>query len=351
MQSKGYYEVLGLSPDSTIDDIKSAYRKLAAKYHPDKNKSPEAEAKFKEINEAYQVLSDPDKRRNYDLYGSADKSPYIPIADIFNMFNIKHNSNNRVNQIEVECTLEELYNGTTKNIKIKRKSLCSACNGKVNTCNTCNGMGMVNKIKTYGFIIAEVSSKCKSCNGNGYKSTNSCSCNGSGLVEEDYNITLDIPADIKPNSILIKEEIGDYNINTKTRSDIVFNIVELPHPYFKRKDNNLWLEVKISLVEALESNIKVSFIHLDGNVYRLVLNPEDQVNSGSIRRIPGMGMNKSGDLYIVFKVVIPRLNKDQLKSIKKYLPKPLGQVYGDVKGNANKKSIELNIPVERIMVE
>jgi DnaJ family protein A protein 2 len=325
VKDTSYYDCLGVSPDATNEEIKKAYHRLALIYHPDKNSDPEATQRFKEISEAYHVLSDEKKRKLYDELGKDFNSDARDTSfDLSSLFNGLFTNVFRAQELVVnlECTLEDMYNNTKKTIEFERLSPCSVCSGKRTPCPTCQGHRMMYQQHGPMLVVTE----CPTCFAKGFLTNKDCVCKGRGLTLEKH--TLDVTSPSLPKTFIIENE-GHYHPEFNQRGPVVVIVKETPHPYFLRKGPHLWLEVKVSLVEALEGKLNFSFQHLNGKSYRLILEPDDYIEPGRVRKIPDLGMS-GGDLFLVFNVVIPRLSKDKISKLKRYLPKPLGQNLGNV---------------------
>ena len=341
---KDYYELLGIDKSADDATIKKAYRKLAVKYHPDKNidNKAEAEIKFKEIAEAYEVLSNPDKRQKYDKFGHAglQESGAGPSPDFFN--DIMKNffgmgaaaQEEDVPDIEIteEVTLEELFVGKTVKRQIHRHSLCKPCNatgcadGKEHKCKNCNGNGVVIKQVRMGPMIQHMHEKCNVCNSTGVeKNTVMCStCGGKRAVRESKVVEIHIPKGAASKNIITIHNEGneipaDERRGNKSRSNINIVIQEKPHPALKRmfvirgkKDDpdpaDLLLEAEISLAESL-CGFQRKIRQLDGSEFNFEVN--NLIKHGEVIVIKGKGMpvlnkdNEYGDMFISFSVKYP----------------------------------------------
>lgn len=342
-----YYSVLGLDKNDnpTLDNIKNAYRKLAVKWHPDKNLNNKevAEEKFKQITEAYEILSNEEKKEIYDKYGHegimniGDPTNDIQammenfifggIGNMFEMFN--NNNNNNIQHIE-ELTLEELYTGKNVISSIERITLCKTCNafgtydGLDHKCKKCNGRGKAIKIFRTGNIIQQTYENCKSCNGSGSDSSiKMCkNCNGNGSINEIKEISFFIPPGSYNSHVITIEKQGN-EIKFGYRTNIDIYVKEKKHELFKRnfhirnkKETNvadLLMDLEISLAESLcgfQRNIKFF-----GGTY-LPIGYTKIVKYGDVIIIPKKGMpvmnkkNLYGDLYINIKVIYPQNDFD-----------------------------------------
>ena len=208
--NKNYYDILGVDKNADDKQIKEAFRNLSKKYHPDINKDPDATEKFKEINEAYQVLSDKEKRNNYDMFGdpNGNSGGFNPFADMdfFNMFGRNRHSRGEMKErgtdlrITVNISMEEAYNGVHKKIKIKKDCTCHRCHGSgsednsYGTCSACNGTGYKRVRTTSQYGYNETITPCPNCKGTGKSISNPCSvCNGTGLEHGEQEVEFDVP--------------------------------------------------------------------------------------------------------------------------------------------------------------
>ncbi len=344
---KDYYEVLGVDRSASADDIKKAYRKLAIKYHPDKNPgNKEAEEKFKEAAEAYSVLSDAEKKARYDQFGHAGVEGAGPdfsggfgnLNDILNdLFGgafggglgglggfggfgggtrQQRVSRGRDIRVRVKLTLEEIASGVEKEISIEKSVPCTECSGKgaknssdIKTCPACNGTGEVQRV-TNSFLGQTITrSTCQQCNGEGKIISNPCrNCSGSGLVRKRETIKVRIPAGVEAGMQLTLQGQGHAAKNNGINGDLLVVIEEQEHPNLKREGNNLYYTKIISVPEAILGS-EVEIPCLDGN-YRIKVEPGTQ--SGKVVRLRGRGLPSVngyggiGDMYVKFAVWIPK---------------------------------------------
>ena len=380
-----YYEILGVAKDANDKTIRDAYKKLAVKYHPDRNKEPGAEEKFKEIAQAYAVLSDKDKKERYDKYGTADDSE-IPVnaQDFFNQFfgNMQGmppgmagmhgmpggfasftsmpgmpgmsgmppgfpdlsqffgQESNDVPPVELplELSLEEIFTGCKKDIKYQRYNLCSKCENKSSKCKKCNGNGSMrisvnNQLKEM---------KCKKCNGRGLEGdAKECNkCSNVGFVKETHQETIDIPRGVnKSTPVIIPNKgnlIPEEEVTNSSRSDLVVIVIEKPHKLFHRGSvirdikqvnyNNLVLDFNISLEESL-TGFNRMIEHLDGKTVKITYS--ETCSNGDIIVLKKQGMYKynsnsdaeRGDLLIKIKVTTRNLTAEEKEKIWKVLSK------------------------------
>lgn len=198
--NKDYYEILGVSRDASEKEIKDAFRKLSKKYHPDISKEPDATEKFKEINEAYQVLSDKDKKANYDMFGDPNAQGFNPFGDMFGGRSAEVKERGSDLRITVNITMEEAYNGVHKKIKLKKSCTCHRCHGSgsednsFETCSYCHGSGYYRQRTVTAYGYSDNIGPCPYCNATGKKINNPCSiCNGTGLEKGEKEVEFDVP--------------------------------------------------------------------------------------------------------------------------------------------------------------
>ena len=352
MAKRDYYEVLGVDKSASAEEIKKAYRKLAVKYHPDKNPgNKEAEEKFKEAAEAYSVLSDADKKAQYDQFGHAGVDGAGPdfsggfgnLNDILNdLFGGAFGSGfggfggfggvggggqrrervyrGRDIRVRVKLTLEEIAKGVEKEISIEKNVPCPDCGGRgarnsadVKTCPACNGTGQVQRVVNSFLGQTVTYSTCQQCGGEGKIITNPChTCSGSGLVRQRETIKVKIPAGVEAGMQMTVQGEGHAAKNNGINGDLLVVIEEQEHPNFRREGNNLLYTKVVSIVDAM-LGCEVEIPCLDGN-YKLKVEPGTQ--SGSVIRLKGKGLPSvnsygTGDLYVKIAVWIPKkLSKD-----------------------------------------
>ncbi|WP_343190399.1 molecular chaperone DnaJ [Buchnera aphidicola (Mollitrichosiphum nigrofasciatum)] len=368
MAKKDYYQILGLKKNAQDHEIKRAYKRLAIKFHPDRNQgNKNSENKFKEIKEAYEILSNHDKRTAYDQYGHAafeqgsntgnheydfHSSTFSSTADFGDIFgdvfgdifgNNRNNKNTRGSDLyyKMELSLEEAVKGTTKKINIPKSQQCNVCYGsgrdkgsKAQICSTCNGKGKIHIRK--GFFTVQQS--CAICNGQGTVIHNPCyTCNGSGKIERTKTLSVKIPAGINTGDKIRLNHEGEKNINNELPGDLYVQIKVKKHNIFKRNENDLYCKVPINFtMAALGGNIEVPT--LEGCI-KIKIPAETQ--SGKLFRIRGKGVksiqnNRKGDLLCKVFVETPvNLNKKQKDILLKL---------GDI---SNKHKISNNNPLSK----
>ena len=347
MAKKDYYDVLGVERGSDEKAIKRAYKKLAMQYHPDRTKGDKAkEEKFKEIQEAYEILGDKEKRAAYDQYGHAAFEQGgmggggfgggfsgADFGDIFgDMFGDIFGGGGRGRQrvvrgedlrYDIQITLEEAVKGTTKDIQINTLAHCDSCDGtgaekgsKVETCPSCHGSGRIRRQQ--GFFVTEA--VCPTCHGSGKKIEKPCkSCHGEGRVHKKKNLSVKIPAGVDTGNQLRLSGEGAAGENGAPAGDLYVVIHVKEHHIFERDGNNLYCEVPISFsMAALGGEIEVPT--LDGKV-KLKIPAETQ--TGKLFRMRGKGVNSTRSGYagdLICRVVIEtpvNLNKEQKELLEK----------------------------------
>lgn len=358
MAKRDYYEVLGVDRGADKKEIKRAYRRLAKKYHPDVSDDPAAAEKFKEISEAYAVLSDDEKRRRYDQFGHAGMDGFsqedifsninfedifsglgFDVGNIFDMFGFgrgRRRGPQRGADLEytLEISLEDAYSGLETDIRVPHTKKCPVCKGTraepgtgTRTCSTCGGSGQVRQVRNT--ILGQMMniSTCPDCQGEGTVVEKPCSnCNGRGIVKKTSTIHVKIPPGVETGSRLRIPGEGEMGLRGGQPGDLYVVIKVKPHRIFERDGANLYTEKPISFVQAaLGDTVKVPT--LDRPVK---LRIPAGTQSGTTFRVKGHGMphlkrNGYGNLYVKVKVVTPR----KLSSRQKELLKEFASISGD----------------------
>ena len=367
MAKRDYYDVLGVAKGADADEIKKAYRKMAIKYHPDKNEGDKAaEDKFKEAAEAYEVLSNPEKRQRYNQFGhaanagSATGGGYggagMNMDDIFSQFGdifggggspfegffggggrqgsaggrrVAKGSNLR---IKVRLSIEEIANGAEKKIKVNKQIVCTTCDGtgakdksSFQTCKTCGGQGAVRRVTNTILGQMQTTSTCPTCNGEGSVITAKCNvCHGEGLVRGEETITINIPAGVSEGMQLSMSSKGNAAPRGGVPGDLIILIEEIPHETLKRDGNNIIYDLHINFVDAaIGTSVEVPTI--DGKV-KIKLEPGTQ--GGKILRLKGKGVPEvnsyhRGDQLVHINIWTPKaLSKEERELLEKLQSSP-----------------------------
>ena len=350
MAKRDFYDILGVNKNAGPDELKSAYRKLAVKYHPDKNPGDKgAEDKFKEASEAYGILSDQEKKQNYDNFGHAAFEngggrqggfsggfSGADFSDIFEDFfgdfgggrsRGRRNSSNRGSDLryDLSITLEEAYGGKKQDIKFSTTEKCNTCKGNgskpgyaPDRCTVCGGNGKVRS--NQGFFT--VQQTCPQCAGSGEEITNPCNeCNGLGNKETSKKLSVTIPKGVDDGTRIRLASKGEAGTKGGTSGDLYLFINVHTHDLFKRSDENLFFECPISIADAaLGTTIEIPTI--DGGKAKIKI--PDGTQNGKQFRLKGKGMpymrgSGNGDLYVQINTEVPiSLNKEQKELLEKF---------------------------------
>ncbi|OYT53865.1 MAG: molecular chaperone DnaJ [Candidatus Altiarchaeales archaeon ex4484_2] len=363
MAKRDYYEVLGIKKGASKTEIKKAYRRLARKYHPDVNKESDAEEKFKEISEAYEVLADKDKRANYDRFGHAgaregftgggfswnDFSHFDDISDIFgrdffgrDIFDVFFGGGHRRRtsarrgsdlRFDLSIDLEDVIYGARKEIMVWRTESCSKCNGSgakdansIKTCDQCQGAGRVNRQQKTPFGSFVTVATCSACHGTGKIITEPCNkCKGSGRVRVKKKIMVKIPKGVESGSYLLLRGEGDAGVNGGSSGDLYVVITVKPHKLFRRDGNDLYYELPVTFSQAALGD-EVEIPSFDGAVKMKI---PSGTQTGTVFRlkdkgVPLLNSNRRGDEMVKVKVLTP----EKLNSRQKELFHELAEVGG-----------------------
>jgi molecular chaperone DnaJ len=359
MAKRDYYEILGVTRNASSDEIKKAYRKMALKYHPDKNPdNKEAENKFKEAAEAYDILSNPDKKARYDQYGHSAFTNQgngfsgggMSMDDIFSSFGdifgdmgfggfgggrrtssrgMSKGSNLRV---KVKLTLDEIAKGTEKKIKVKKYIACTQCNGTgakdgsdFSTCSTCRGTGHVTRVTSTFLGQMQTTSACPTCHGEGKTITNKCmACYGEGIVNSEETITFNIPAGVSEGMQLKINGKGNAPRRGGINGDLLIVITEEKHPELYRDGNDLVYNLYLTFPDAAMGTTS-EIPTVEGKV-KIRIEPGTQ--PGKILRLRGKGLPDVngygvGDLLVSINVWVPKnLSKEEQKIFEKLKDSP-----------------------------
>ena len=356
MEKRDYYETLGVSKEASAQELKKAYRKLVKKYHPDVNKESDAEEKFKEVQEAYEILSDETKRKAYDQYGHAGTAgfgggnPYegfngysqgapFDMGDIFNSFfgggmggfdfggfsNQGSSREQRGSDIryKVKISFEESIKGGNFEIKVRRDVVCEKCDGtgsenkKMKKCNTCGGSGRVQRVQRTILGQIAVMSECSDCNGSGEIPEKVCSeCNGRGYISKEEKVKVKVPAGAYDGMILRFRGGGNADGSNGAVGDLYIEIEVEPSKKFERRGSDVYSSMDIPIHTAVLGDT----ITVDTPYGTVKLKIPSGTESGSIFRIKGSGMpvigreGSKGDLYVRVELEVPKkLSKEEKK--------------------------------------
>ena len=347
MDKKDYYEVLGVSKTASQDEIKSAFRKLAKKYHPDVSKEENAAEKFKEVQEAYAVLSDESKRRQYDQYGHAaftnasggfsgfDGFDFSGMEDIFcdlfgNMFggrSSRSSSNRRQDGADLlyrmTISFDEAVHGTKRDIKVEVEDECDNCKGQggfgSHTCPECKGTGTVTKQQSTMFGSFLSRTTCSHCGGTGTSFDRICTdCHGKGRVTKPKTLTVTVPKGVDTGNRVRLSGKGEAGSNGGAAGDLYIEFTVKDDDFFKRDGNDIYITVPLTITEAV-LGCKKTIPTIYGNVE---LSIPDGTKNNSKLRLRGKGIDsdvngKKGDMYVITNVVIPsKLTRDQKELFK-----------------------------------
>jgi molecular chaperone DnaJ len=363
-QKRDYYEVLGVQRSASAGEIKSAFRKLALKYHPDRNKDPHAVELFKEASEAYEVLSDDQRRAQYDRFGHAGVSgagvhdfSSMGVDDIFSIFNdlfgdafgggrargTRARAERGVDiQTVVDLELAEVATGVTKTLRFQRNDLCDTCNGsgaepgsERQTCRTCGGYGQVERQQAMGFMVTRTVVECPNCRGKGWTVDKACrACNGGGRVPKERTIELKVPPGIHEGQAVRVRGEGEPSESGRVRGDLHCVIRIKPHPFFERDGDNLICRLPISFTQAaLGATVDVPT--LTGQT-ELKIPPGTQY--GTIfelkeKGLPNVRTGRVGTEIVQVLIEIPKkLSKEQADLLRKFADKEDRSVSPETRG-------------------
>lgn len=351
MNKRDYYEILGVSKTASEQEIKSAFRKLAKKYHPDVSKEPDAEAKFKEAQEAYAVLSDTDKRRQYDQFGHAafqngagggaagfDFSDF-DFSDIFGDifgggfgFNFGGGNSRGTNRprkgndtlLRMNLTFEEAVFGCEKDITLNVTEDCDACSGLgghgEKTCPTCHGSGTMSTEQHTMFGTFMSKTTCSTCHGSGHTFDETCkTCRGTGKQKAHKTLSVKVPAGVDTGNQLRIPGKGEAGSNGGPNGDVYLEFQVAEHEFFIRDENDIYLRVPVTVAEAA-LGCKKEIPTLDGNVKLTIPAGSDTNDKHRLRGkgIKDVNTKRAGDMYVLIQVVTPKkLSREQKKLFEK----------------------------------
>jgi molecular chaperone DnaJ len=353
-QIRDLYEILGVGRDASSEDIKKAYRRLAREYHPDVNPDPAAEARFKEVSAAYEILSDPQKRQRYDVYGAQGGGvdfPFGDVADIFEAFfgagtfGTRRGGATRRSRTQhgedvfatVELGFREAVFGVRRDVPVARLEPCERCDGsgaepgtEPQRCRTCNGSGQVQDVRRSIFGTVMTAHPCATCGGTGVEITTPCErCAGAGRVPSETTVPVDIPAGVSDGMDLRIQGAGHAGRAGGARGDLYLTIAVSPDPVFERRGTDVFAVLDVPMVQAaLGAEIEVET--LDG-VERIKVDPGTQ--SGTTvrlrdRGVPNLGRRGRGDLFLTLQVVTPEAASREEKRILEELSQLRGEPAG-----------------------
>ena len=346
---RDYYEVLGLNRGASADEIRGAYRRLAKEFHPDINKSSGAEERFKEINEAYAILSDDEKRASYDRFGHAGVNGLPPdfdfgfgFGDIFEQFfgasmggRRRQNAARRGTDLryDLEIEFEEAVFGVDKNIEFSRLEICSTCQGSGAEpgttpirCTTCNGSGEVRQVRqTFLGSMVNVTT-CPNCRGRGETVATACHvCSGRGLERKTIQKVIEVPAGVDEGTQIRFSSEGEPGANGGPKGNLFVVVHVKPHRFFRRRNSDVIVDLEINVAQAA-LGAKVNIPSVDGET---VLDIPAGTQTGKVFRMRGKGIprlrgNGRGDQLVIISVEIPRSLKDDQRELFEQLAETLG---------------------------
>ncbi len=363
--ARDLYEVLGVGHDASVDEIKSAYRKLARELHPDVNGSTDAEARFKEIAGAYEILSDPDKRARYDAYGSAGGTQFTDIQDVFDLFfgaagfstgfgQRRRRSRSPVRRGEdlraaVTLSLEEAAFGVRSELEVDRLVVCDRCLGNGAepgttpiACRTCGGVGEVQAVRRSVFGTVMTATACGTCRGTGQEIPDRCErCFGEGRVRSRSTVVAEIPAGVAGGMELRVDGYGNDGVAGGGPGDLFVAISVEPADAFERRGQDLFAVLDITMTQAALG----AELEIEGLDETETVKMEAGTESGTVVRLKGKGvpnLNRRGrgDLYVTIHVLTPQ----ELSREEKKLLAQLAELRGEAAGRHGRATGELRRP-------
>ncbi len=372
MAKRDYYEVLGVDKNASDDELKKAYRRLAKKYHPDANpdNKAEAEAKFKEVNEAYETLSNPQKRQMYDQFGPEGPqgfggaggpfgngtytystgfdgfSDFGDLGDIFSSFfggGFGSRSGNRQNgpkkgadlRYDLEISFEESFLGTERYVTINRKEICNTCHGEGSkpgthpeTCTVCHGSGQIKQVQTTILGQMQTMRTCTNCHGTGKIIKEPCeTCKGKGTVRNQVRMSVKIPAGVDDNQTIVLRGEGESGENGGAKGDLYITVHVKRHRLYTRKGNNVLCDIPITFTQAtLGAELKIPMVDGTEETYTI----PDATQTGTRFAIKGKGFkslnsNGRGDLIFTVQVQVPKKLTPEQRQLLTQLAKTMNE--------------------------
>ena len=347
---KKYYDLLGVEQNASENEIKKNYKKLAMKHHPDRNPNnrEESEQKFKEISNAYKVLTDPEKRQIYDKFGEeglqnnggmpSNFNPFSMFEEMFGEggmpgmggmggfhFNMNGMGNSRKQKKQeikkIKISLEDLYKGKTVNFTVNRSVLDPSKKHLIKTCSKCNGSGVEVIIQQIGPMIQQMQGVCNSCSGQGKTIPNDC------LQKIQEKVSIEIEKGMCNGEKIILQDKGNFNINTMENDDLVFVVIEESHNIFNRVENDLVIGLDINLIDSL-IGFNFAIKHLDGSEFIISSDSIIKPSQAKVIKNKGMPLNSKsnvfGDLIIKFNIIYPNnIKMENYPLLEKSLPKSI----------------------------